>query len=32
MEKILHYTEYISDEVIKGSDNTRARHQTDKGN
>lgn len=32
MENILYYTEYISDEIIKGSDNTWAKCHTDKGN
>lgn len=32
METFLYYSEYISDELIKGSDNTCARHHTDKGN
>lgn len=32
MENILYYTECISDEIIKGSDNTWAKRHTDKGN
>lgn len=32
LEKTVYYTEYISDEMIKGNDNTCARHHTNKGN